>query len=92
MARSPSRSPAKYPSGSRSPTATAGWNGAPETKVRNCFAVSTARTRWAGPDAQPTFQPVNENVLPPELMVSVRSAMPGKVASGRCGRSKAMCS
>ena len=84
MPRSESRSSAKYASGSRSADATAGWNGAPDTKVRNCLAVRTARTRWAGPVAQPTFQPVNENVLPAELIVSVRSRIPGRVASGRC--------
>ena len=31
--------------------------------------------------AQPIFQPVNENVLPSDDSVSVRSAMPGNVAS-----------
>ena len=39
----------------------------------------------AGPVAQPTFHPVNENVLPPEPIVTVRSAIPGSVAIGTCG-------
>ncbi len=53
-----------------------------------------ADTSSAGPVAQPTFQPVNENVLPAEPRVSVRSRMPGSVAIGTCGRSasKARCS
>ena len=63
----------------RRPTATAGWNGAPLTKVRNCLAVRTAATSSAGPHSQPIFQPVQENVLPAEEMVRVRSAMPGSV-------------
>ena len=46
--------------------------------MRNCFASRTASTRSAGPVTQPTFQPVNENVLPAELMDSVRSRMPGE--------------
>ena len=94
----PSRSPAQSRSrlpcrsraaregcpGAREAWATAGWSGAPEVKVRNCLAVSTARTRWAGPVAQPTFQPVKREGLPGAGMVSVRSRMPGRVASGRC--------
>ena len=38
--------------------------------------------RSVGPVAQPTFQPVNENDLPPEPTVTVRSHMPGSVAIG----------
>ena len=46
-----------------------------------------------GPVAQPTFQPVTLNVLPSEEIVSVRSAMPGSVASGMCSSpSKTRCS
>ena len=42
---------------------------------------------------QPTFQPVKENVLPAEEMVTVRSRMPGSVASGDVlGPSKTRCS
>ena len=71
----------------------AGWNGAPLTKVRNCFAVWTADTSSRGPVAQPIFQPVTENVLPAEESVTVRSAIPGSVASGMCSRpSKVRCS
>ena len=45
-----------------------------------------ARRRPAppGPVAQPTFQPVTLNVLPEREIVSVRSAIPGSVASGMC--------
>jgi hypothetical protein len=53
----------------------------------NCFAPTMAPTRAAGPVAQPTFQPVNEKVLPPLEIVRVRSAMPGSVAIGTCGAS-----
>jgi hypothetical protein len=56
------------------------------------LAVSAARTSSAGPVAHPTFQPVNEKVLPAELIVRVRSRMPGSVASGRCTTSYVMCS
>ena len=38
--------------------------------------------RSAGPQAQPTFHPVKENVLPWLEIVTVRSAIPGRVASG----------
>ena len=60
----------------------AGWNGAPLTYVRNCLAVRTAVTSGAGPHIQPIFHPVVLNVLPPDEIVSVRSAMPGRVAIG----------
>ena len=45
-----------------------------------------------GPVTQPIFQPVKENVLPAELIVTVRSAMPGRVAIGTCRPSKTRCS
>ena len=54
--------------------------------------MRTAVTSSAGPHTHPTFQPVKLNVLPAELIVSVRSAMPGKVASGRCSPSNTRCS
>ena len=41
---------------------------------------------------QPTRQPVTEYVLDSELMVTVRSAMPGRVASGMCSTPYVMCS
>ena len=50
------------------------------------MAVCTAATSARGPVAQPIFQPVTENVLPAEEIVSVRSAIPGSVASGTCSR------
>ena len=57
------------------------------------MAARTAATSSGGPCTQPTFQPVTENVLPADEIVSVRSAMPGSVAIGTCGRpSKTMCS
>ena len=62
----------------------AGWNGAPEEYDSQFLAPSTAATRSAGPVAQPIFQPVNENVLPELEMVSVRSNISGRVASGTC--------
>src|ERR1019366_6400434 len=70
------------------PWAIASWKGAPEVYVRNCLAARTAATKGAGPVTQPTFHPVNENVLPPEEIDSVRSAMPGNVAKGTCVPSK----
>ena len=53
--------------------------------MRNCFTRSTAETSAAGPLAQPTFHPVQENVLPADEMRSVRSRIPGRLASGTCG-------
>ena len=64
----------------------------PPANVMNCFAPRTAPTSSAGPQAQPIFQPVNENVLPIDEIVSVRSAIPGSVASGTCSPSKTRCS
>ena len=46
------------------------------------MTVRTAATRCSGPLSQPIFQPVKENVLPAEEMVMVRSAAPGRVATG----------
>ena len=84
---------AYQPSASRSAAAPACWNGVAPAKVRNCLAARTAATSGAGPVAQPTFQPVTLNVLPSEEIVSVRSAIPGSVASGMCSRpSKTRCS
>ena len=51
-------------------------------KVTNWCAACTAAIIGAGPNSQPTFQPVNEKVLPALEMVSVRSRMPGSEASG----------
>jgi hypothetical protein len=48
------------------------------------LAVLTARTSSGGAQAQPIFQPVNENDLPPLEIVTVRSRIPGYVAIGRC--------
>ena len=71
----------------------AGWNGAPLTKVRNCFAVWTADTSSRGPVAQPIFQPVTENVLPADESVTVRSAHPGQRRERDVlGPSKVRCS
>ena len=49
------------------------------------MAVRAAATSGAGPHSQPIFHPVVLNVLPPDEIVSVRSAIPGSVASGTCG-------
>ena len=56
------------------------------------MALRTADTSAGGAVTQPTFQPVKENVLPAEPMVTVRSRMPGSVASGMCSGSKVRCS
>ena len=64
--------------GEPSPAATPRWKGAAFTYVRNCFAVRTAASSSGLAHAQPTFQPVHENVLPPDEMVTVRSRMPGE--------------
>ena len=48
------------------------------------MAVRTAATSSADAVTQPTFQPVNENVLPAEEIDTVRSRMPGSVATGMC--------
>ena len=42
------------------------------------MAVRTAATSSRGPVAQPIFQPVKENVLPAEEIVTVRSRHPGQ--------------
>ena len=42
------------------------------------MAVFTASTSSGVAQTQPTFQPVNENVLPPDEIVTVRSRMPGQ--------------
>ena len=53
----------------------------------------TEPTSSAGPVAQPTFQPVNENDLPTLERVTVRSNIPGRVAIGTCATpSKVRCS
>jgi len=49
-------------------------------------------TRALVPVTQPTFHPVNEKVLPAELIVTVRSRMPGSEAIGMCSPSNTMCS
>ena len=55
--------------------------------------MRTAATSAGGAQSQPTFHPVNEKVLPDEEIVTVRSRMPGSVASGMCSRpSKTRCS
>ncbi len=90
---SSARAWATQASPSSSARATAGWNGAPETKVRNCLTAVTSVMSSAGPSAQPIFQPVAEKVLPEEEIRTVRSRMPGKVASGTCRlSSKTRCS
>ena len=43
------------------------------------MAVRTAVDELRGAGTQPIFQPVKLKVLPAELIVSVRSAMPGNV-------------
>ena len=48
--------------------------------------------RSAGAMTQPTRQPVTEYVFDSEWIVTVRSAMPGRVASGMCSASYTMCS
>ena len=73
--------------------ATAGCSGEPDVNVSHCFAASTAPTSSAGPVAQPTFHPVNEYDFPALDRVSVRSNIPGRVASGTCSwSSKVRCS
>src|ERR1035441_10977547 len=50
----------------------------------NCLVVLTAVTSSGAALTQPIFQPVNENVLPAELIVTVRSRIPGNEAIGTC--------
>ena len=49
------------------------------------MAARTAATSGAGPQAQPIFQPVKENVLPADEIESVRSLMPGQGGQGQVG-------
>ncbi len=54
--------------------------------------VRTASTRSGVAVAQPTFHPVNENVLPAEPIETTRPRMPSMVASGTCATSNVRCS
>ena len=56
------------------------------------MTLVTAVTSSADAVTQPIFQPVNENVLPAELIDTVRSAMPGRVPIGTCSPVNTMCS
>ena len=56
------------------------------------MTVLTAVTSSGVAVTQPIFQPVNENVLPAELIGAVRSRMPGNGAIGTCSPSKTRCS
>ena len=76
-----------FEAGRPSAAAAACWSGVPPANVRNCLTVRVAATSSAGPEHQPTFQPVNENVLPTLEIVSVRCAIPGSVAAGMCSAS-----
>ncbi len=51
-------------------------------KVIHCLAVRTAAVSAGGAHTQPTFQPVTVKVLAAEEIVTVRSRMPGRPASG----------
>ena len=83
----------KYASGRPSAWAIAGWKGAPLDEREVLLGGLDRGDELAGPVAQPIFQPVTENVLPAEESVTVRSAIPGSVASGTCSRpSKVRCS
>ena len=71
----------------------AGWNGVPPANVKSCLAMRTALTSGAGPQAHPIFHPVVLNDLPPEDTVTVRSAIPSRLATGMCRTpSKTRCS
>ena len=48
------------------------------------MTARTAATSSAVAVTQPIFQPVNENVLPAELIDTVRSRMPGSEPIGTC--------
>ena len=54
--------------------------------------MRTAVTSSGLPVTQPIFQPVKENVFAAELIVTVRSGMPGSETMGRCAPSYTMCS
>ena len=58
-------------------SAIATWNGVDVANVTNWWTDRRAAFSAPGPIAYPIFQPVSENVLPVELMVSVRSHIPG---------------
>ena len=55
------------------------WNGPALTYVRYCFAVRTAATSSGVPVTQPTFQPVNEKLLP-----QLAELGPGKIIGISC--------
>ena len=57
------------------------------------MTARTAATASAGPDTQPTFHPVVENVFPADEIVRVRERIPGSVDTGTCSApSKVRCS
>ncbi len=74
----------KCSSGSRRPTATAGWNGAPLTNVKYCLTAVMCAMRSGVDMIQPIFQPVTEKVLPAEEMETSRSRAAEMEASGTC--------
>ena len=60
--------------------------------VTNWCTARTAAAKGAGAQVKPIFQPVRLKVLPVDEIVTVRSRMPGRLASGTCSPSKTMCS
>ena len=76
--------PGSWPSSSPTPTAAACWNGVPPAKVMNCLIARTRAISSGGPDAQPTFQPVSECVLPSDEHGHGPLGHAGSVASGTC--------
>ena len=68
-------------------------SGVDALKTVNCLSLASASCSAAGPIAHPMRQPVQERVFPAPLSVSVRSPIPGSVASLTCmAGSKTMCS
>ncbi len=62
-------------------------------KVRNWCTLAATRNSGGAAQTKPIFQPVNENILPAEPTLMVRSRIPGTVISGMCSRpSKTTCS
>ena len=78
--------------GSRAATTAAAWSGAAAPTVRKSWTRRIPTDRSGGAIVQPIRQPVTEYVFDIEWIDTVRSAIPGSVASGMCSPSNTMCS
>ena len=86
------RGPRSTRPGSPSATTAAACSGAAAPTVRKSWTRRIPTDRSGGAIVQPIRQPVTEYVFDIEWIETVRSAIPGSVASGMCSPSNTMCS